>query len=276
MLAAIKDFLHIWQLPLLLFMLLAWFWLGGLLLLRSLTKRQYPKRIRLGDCVLVMLLVALAAGMVGLGALFFIRSLCTTLDLPKINIAIFAAPVLPVTTFIAAWLVIYAMLDLSLGAALKTAFKPLLVLLLIEGALAAGGGLPAIAINRTNVAKDSCDRNLNHLDVAFRRYFSDFSVPAPDTQVLVDRNITKANRLECPAALDRKDDYFYYPTDIVSPETLTKKLLLCDFAGNHPGGRNALRVNGEIEWLDKDAFQERLQLPENAEFAKALAEAEAK
>lgn len=276
MLAAIRDFLFIWQLPLLVFMLLAWFWLGSVLLLQSLAKRQYPKRVGLGDGVLVMLLAAMAAGMLGLGALFFIRSLCNTLDLPKIAIAIIAAPVLPMTTFIAAWLVVYAMLELSLGAAIKVALKPIAVLLLIEGALAVGGGLPALAMHRTTQARNNCGRQINHLDVAFRTYFNDFSVPAPDTQILIDRNITKAEKLECPAAPDREGDYFYYPTETISPDTLTKKLLLCDFAGNHPRGRNVLRINGEIEWLNKNAFQERLQLPENTEFAKALAEAEAK
>ncbi len=276
MLAGIRDFLHLWQIPLLVFMLLAWFWLGSSLLLKSLTKRQYPKRIRFGDCVLIMLLVALAAGLLGLGAIFFIRNLCAALDLPNMTFAIIAAPILTVTTFIAAWLVFYAMLELSLGATLKAALKPLLVLFLIEGALVTGGGLFALAIHRTQLARNNCMRNIGQLNIAFHQYFSNFSVPAPDTQVLVDRNFAKVNRLACPAASDRDGDYFYHPADVTPPETLTKKLLLCDFARNHPNGRNVLRINGDMEWVNEKTFQQILQLPENAEFAKALAEAEAK
>jgi len=79
--------------------------------------------------------------------------------------------------------------------------------------------------------------------------------------------------LSCPGAGNsgRGSDFFYHPpADDAPPDAI----IVCDFRGNHPGGRNVLYRSGEVRWRGEPAFQAELAKPYNAEFAKALRAAE--
>jgi len=171
-------------------------------------------------------------------------------------------------------LVIYAMLDLRFLNALKAAAIPLAALVLLTAALGAAAGIPAYFIRRQAVQREFCAANMPFLVDALSRYQRRFAKPAPNLQVLADENYVSTAQLHCRGAEGRSVSYFFYPGFVKSDETDKQRLLLCDLRDNHPGGQNVLFANGRFGWYTSQDFQRLLELPENAAFAAALAQAE--
>lgn len=65
--------------------------------------------------------------------------------------------------------------------------------------------------------------------------------------------------------------YFYHPP---VPDARMNTVIACDLRGNHKDHRNVLTYDGHVSWLSEQEFQDLLKKPENADFARALREAE--
>ncbi|MFW6065976.1 MAG: hypothetical protein ACOC9S_04075 [Planctomycetota bacterium] len=90
--------------------------------------------------------------------------------------------------------------------------------------------------------------------------------------VLVDEQLIASGHLQCPSSShDRQIDYFYHPP---KQDAYPGTLVVCDFRGNHDGYRNFVDAGGTVSQVSEDEFQELLKKPENADFARALREAE--
>jgi hypothetical protein len=108
----------------------------------------------------------------------------------------------------------------------------------------------------------------------------------PDLQALVEIGATHPRTLQCPDRSDpRSCDYFYLPPEGVfnvgfdgaetRPAAPPDALVLCDYEGNHEGGRHVAFATGHVKWLTEEEFQADLAKPVNAAFAAALRKAEA-
>jgi hypothetical protein len=96
--------------------------------------------------------------------------------------------------------------------------------------------------------------------------------PPPDLQTLAEEPFAERDWFRCPCATaGRQVDYFYHPP---APDAPPTALVVCDLEGNHDDGRNAAQLDGNVQWLTEQEFQQLLAEPENAEFARALKQAE--
>ncbi len=94
----------------------------------------------------------------------------------------------------------------------------------------------------------------------------------PNLDALIEDGLMDEDILECPAAESERDsDYFYHPPAEDAPK---ETLIACDYRNNHDGHRNALDLEGTVHWVTEEAFQQLLDKPENADFARALREFE--
>jgi len=271
MLAGLQDYLGIWQLPLFLALAVGWLWGGGWLLHRSLLRKGYPKRIRRPRCVLIFLLAGL--GGAATGAVFFL--LCLTVgDRFDVSLLIPAIVVATLVLFAVAFLIVYAMLELSLPAAAKASAVPMLVMFLWLAAVGTATAVPAYIIRVRNYRREACRNNFFFIVEELYRYQQRFGSPPPNLQALVDLNFLEAKHLTCPARPDRKPGYFYLPATLQTHGPEAERIILCDFRDNHPNGRNVLLANGQFNWYSTEESENLLRRDLNAEFAAALARAE--
>ena len=275
-LAGIRDLVQWWHVPIGVLMAVIWLALGCSLLLKALSKSQYPKRIDMGRCFVIMLVTGVAVTAIDAAVFKLLVRIREVFELSSASSAVTGAIILPILTVLVAWLVIYAMIEYSMGKAFKVAIVPLLVITVLEGALTAGAAVPAVYLNRAKIGQKNCWRNFFYLENSMRRYFLRTGVPAEKLEDLIETNLLTPSRLVCPSNPSSKSGYFYLPADIQPGESVTKKLILCDFSDNHRGGRNGMFVNGMFSWKSNKDFSDLLELPENKDFAKALRNAEIK
>ena len=273
MLAAIREFFHTWQFIHLSIFAIGWVGGGGWLLLRSLKKANYPKRIRLTNCVGLVILAGATAAVTGL--LFFLMVNTIAGSLPTKLKLISAAIVAFLVMGVSALAVVYAMLDLSFAQSIRVAILPLALLLVLGTSLAAEAGIRSVRIRRCTLLRQKCQDTLTYIHRALHTYQRNTGEPAPSLQILLAEHLIDRNHLSCPAMEPGKVDYFYHPARLTDPDTFTTKLLLCDYKHNHTNGRNVIRTNGLLGWSSESDFQDLLQEDHNKEFADALRRAEA-
>jgi len=272
-LADIRDFFFRWQpLPLALFVV-GWLWGGGWLLLRSLRKHQYPKRIKIGNTILVSFLAGMGGLVVMMSFFYLLNVIGNLLGSRKLVLAIGAVPALTAGGA-TAYLVIYAMLDLSLERALRIAIAPLFAILLFGAAIAAPTGIYSVKQRRVNFRKQLAVRTVATLATALRTYQTRLGRPAQELQALVEQNLIAADDLASPAAPHKQIGYFYRQTWLTSPDEPSRQIVLCDFRDNHGDGRNVVFANGEVIWYDEHEFRSLLEQDQNKEFADDLAAVE--
>ncbi len=270
MLAGIRDFLFVWHLPMFLVLTAGWLMGGGWLLLRSLRKTQYPKRIRLSRCVLIFLLAGLGGGSVGLVSFYLLNNIGDAID---VNLKFVGVIVATFALLGVAYLVVYAMLELSMGAALKAAAVPLGAQIVLMGVIGTAGGVPAFYMRHELHERRVCRGNMDYVLDALDGYQRNYQKPVAKLEILVEQNLIEAKHLKCPGAPEREIAFFYYPSRLVH-SSKPGQLLLCDYRGNHSWGRNQVMTHGDRGWRDDGQFRALLEADENKEFATALRAAE--
>lgn len=276
MLAGVTDYLAWWQLPVLAVMAAIWLWAAPYLLRRKLLTLQVRRaRASVGRCVAAAFLSGLA-GLVAGSVMFFLfraigqRWFREGLVWPAVAAAVASFALI-------GQIVLYAMVNLDFGTSLRAwtaAFGPaFLVLLLIGGPTA----WLSYELRYRELDRQRCLKNLHDLYLAIRSHHP-LRAPA-SLQQLVGRTVPP-ERVRCPAASSPGISYFYIPVPIQSPgppspSAPRRPLLACDFRDNHPDGRCVVRANGEAFWCTEREFDDLLALPENLDFAAALAAAEA-
>ena len=262
-------FFPLHQIPLVVLLMVGWLWGGSWLLLRSLKKRGYPKRIKLGNCVLIMLLCGFC-GVLAAGVTFLlVNSFGGGLAIKAVG-----AGAGLVMLVVVSLLVVYAMLELSLGKAIKAAALPMVAVMALMGVVGAAAGTPAYFWRHANRKRELCQNRLFYLHRGLLQYQQAYSEPATAVEALLEKNIVGKESVLCPGPEGEAGEYFYFPGRVIGGGEKTEKLLACDVGGNHGGGRNVLFVNGEARWCKDKEFQGLLELPENKDFADALRKTE--
>jgi hypothetical protein len=264
-----------WQIPLLLVALAGWL-LGGPWLLRwTLAKKNLLGKLKYPNLMLHIFLAGVSAVAVGAAVFFFITTIGTAAQISlTIPAAIAALPV----ALIAAYLVLYAMLNLSLAKAVSVGTLPLGAIIVLGAAMAVACALPALYINQEQRWQEGCRRNMKTI---YGEITADSIHIPPSLEYLVEKGKIKPQDVRCPSCQTRQIGYCYLPPKTIKSilersKEASFELRLCDFAGNHKGIRNIVTNDGQVQAIKEADFQALLARPENAAFAKALAEAEKK
>jgi len=270
-LGALRDYVHLWQLVPMSAIVIAWLWGGSWLLLRSLKKANYPKRIKQPRCVLIVFLAGLAGTAAG-GAFFFLFETIgriTDTDMRAVGAAV-GAVVLAAVSF----LVIYAMLEASIKQSLAIATRPLAAVLLVTAVIGGPTAAVTAAGRRTQLERQRCQSRLMYIHSGLLSYQRVFGKPADNLQQLVEENQVDAGEAGCPTSRGGGGAYFYLPCRVVPRGETAERIVACDLAGNHKGGRNVLFANGLAVWYGRKDFDKLLKQDAQKEFAEALAAAE--
>ena len=145
-------------------------------------------------------------------------------------------------------------------------------------------GLSSLASTGVIPRRAVCTATLDSIGEAVLLYITDNRGLAPaNLQALVDEKFLSPRLLECASNRTRGNvDYFYFRLPDKAPGN---SLMACDLKGNHTlawtsmalknrKGRNVLLLDGTVKWLSETEFRDELAEPQNADFAKALAEVE--
>jgi hypothetical protein len=154
-------------------------------------------------------------------------------------------------------------------------WRPIVAVFAMAAVTAAACAPTSISQTRAELAKNECAWNIVAVANALRR---SFEIPK-DLRDLVAGKYLKDAQICCPAS---EKEYFYMPIhrtaklDKVLDKMFDKALVVCDLAGNHPGGRHVVFANLAYAWETDGEFDELLKLPVNEDFAKELQKAESK
>lgn len=279
--AFIQDYVnpstYPWQIPFLLAFLAGWL-LGGAWLFRWSIRRFSPQpRLRFKHYVLIAFLTPLAGFAVGGALLFMVYAIGIRLGA---DWRVPAAIVGGIVSILVAFVTAYAMLNATLKQALRAGAVPLGAVFLLTAAVGVSCVLPALSIRHEGAAVFRCRENIGEIARALSAYKGDAQGLLPSSlQRLVDdprfRSPIRPEMLACPAADPSSVGYFYLRTGRYGERIGEKRtIVLCDLKGNHAKARNIVFADGNYRPVWEQEFQDLLGLPENKEFAKALALAE--
>ncbi len=271
MLAGLTDWIHLWQMPLFVVLAIGWLGGGGWLLLRSLKKSQYPKKIKLPQCILIFLVAGMGGGAVAMVVFFLFYTIGEAIE---VNLKTAGLGAAVVALFATTMMVIFAMLELSLKEALKAARIPLLGQLVLMAAIGAAAILPVPGMLQERRAQRGCNNNLVHIADGLQRYQSENGVPPTALQALVDEEYIEAKHLQCPSVAEQAVEYFYSNRRMTRRDKATKQMVVCDKKGNHGEPRNVLFTNGNTRLVETEEFEVLIALEENEGFVAALRAAE--
>jgi hypothetical protein len=252
-------------------LLLAWVFLGGWLLRRSVRDHVPRRKAAPARCFGVSFLSALAGYVAGIAIYFLVEALAKAAgaDGKWYGIPFGAAAFLAGT-----YVIVYASFTLPARALLRRWLRSFGPPALLLAASAPAWGYSYVQWQRR------LDRHhsLYHLRCVFdgitqyyraRRRFPD------RLQTLVDDRVIAPEHLHSRRPTGRDVDYFYRAPGPVPPERRGQCLLACDFLTNHEGrGRAVLFADGMTQWFDAGELDELFKLAENRGFADALRQAE--
>ena len=137
--------------------------------------------------------------------------------------------------------------------------------------------LPSLSRAKMLVQRTSCRTNLHAIARGIHLYLYDNNQAMPsDLSVLVDQGLLGGELPTCPSPGAKGSQGYVYvargkATRFQDPSSV---ILACCRAGNHKEQRPVVYLDGHAESLSEAVFAKQLARPGNAEFAKALREAE--
>ena len=282
MLAGINNYLYSWQLVPMFLFFLGWTIGGGLLLHRGVKKEGSIRRPKVAKSVGAMVLAGFGAAVGAAAVLLFLNKIG---DVTQTNLRIASGVVGGLVAMGLAFLVVYTVLGLSAKATVKVALSAMVLVIVLGLVLGATAAVPAYFLTQEKLNDNECKKNVAWIAVALQgREFPE------NLDVLVKNRDLAASAIQCPAA-ENDAGYFYRP---LSGDTLIEAntLVLCDFEGSHDGRRSIIFVRTDVgadgkpvlrialqsrldrQNVSESEFQDLLKLPQNEEFAKALAKAQ--
>ena len=271
-LAGWRDYLYLWQLPMVLAYLAVWL-IGGPFLTRRALRRltDLPsRRISLSRCA-AMSLVANGTGTATMAVTMgFFLALGRKVGpewLAFIGLGVGPAAMLGVAA------VIYSLfLNRPTGVVLRVTATTTGALVCLLVALGAGAFIPATALRQAALKETRCRANLLRIHGALYAYARVHPGELADglADLLEDR-LLDAKHLRCPGREDREIGYLYARIATARRNTLSQQIRACDRRGNHGNRRHVLFADGRVEILSEEEFAAKLRQPENAELAKTVA-----
>ncbi|NBB95003.1 MAG: hypothetical protein GVY16_04605 [Planctomycetes bacterium] len=278
-LAAMNDYLRLWQLPLFGVFLFGWLVGGGYLFHHTLSMRvKTRKGVPFGRGVLISLLSGMAGALAG-AVLYKVGAVTMppappAPGEPPVPISILGVILGIIGYAVVAWLVVFAMMKLSAGQVLSASLRPIGATIGLAIAIGLGCAIPAARqVKRERAQFELMRQNMEHMKALYRWiYRRAEGEPVATLAQLKTYPGFDETLLKNPARPDMDIGYFYHP----SPSTRlqpdpTPGLLMTDYANTYAGmdERIVLYNNGEIKQLNDAAFQIELNDPVNAEFAEA-------
>ena len=270
LLASVADYVGIWVVLVGAPLLAVWVVGGGFLLQRAIQPDVSRRQGRLGRCCLISFLNVVAGVVAGGITMFLVDTIDKRIG-PDLRWATLVAGLLG---FLAVTVVVlYASFEFSFRRTARLWGRAYLGVLVLALLVTAPVGWYVYKSRQTMVARGYSAVQLQRLYKAVVRCGRGM---APDTlSWLVERNDLNNQDLQCYRNRGRAVDFFYQKRTILSPTEASREVFACDFIDNHGGtGRVVILTNGEAGWYDADKLPELLKLPENQDFAEALAEAE--
>jgi hypothetical protein len=270
-LADITSYLYAWQWAPVGVFVAAWLVGGGWLFRRELMKASglSRRRMKFRRGLLASFTTGCAGILIGLlvGLLFY--HMGRRFKLPALDYVGVAAGAM--MALAAAYVASYMLLGLSARRTVAVAWRPIVSVFAVAAIMTAACAPAAIYQTKVEEAKTACGWNM--AAIAFRLQQS-FIAPK-DLQALVAGKHLRDAQILCPAS---KKEYFYMPVheSALLDEMPDKTLVVCDLAGNHPGGRHVVFADWSSAWKTDDEFDALLKLPVNEIFARELQKAESK
>lgn len=273
-----KDYLFLWEIPVLLVFAAAWIWGGGYVLRWSLARQNLQKKFTLGRCMGASLLSG-AAGAVAGGVIYMMvntimgsAAFKNVFGEPEGRLSLPGLILGGISLIVVSYLVAFAMFGLSAKRTLVVWGKPMGALVLLALVLLLPTALIARHIGGDNRTWRTCQSRMQFIHRELERYEQDLGSPPADLkQLLRLRNPIPPNFLTCPLIPENEVGYFYVrPVSILHRED-PKVILLCDLRDSHGGsGRSVLLIDGTVRRHSEEEFQAMLGEPQNAQFAQAL------
>lgn len=274
MLAAIGDYLAIWQLPLMAILLFGWLLGGGYLFQRTLSKATQNKRFSFAKGVQVSLLAGLA-GVITAGLLYLVGSVLIHGGTPELPISIPGVILALLGLLGMSLLVVWAMFPLELPQIARACVLPVGAIFALFVVILVGAGIPTYYTRQSNIQRIELQHTtIERFQKIYNALLKKGREQPPETlQRLVELQLIEPEDIQSPASTK---GFFYHPPEVINTQNQEeRKVILCDFRSTFPGkGRTVLYENGLIEFLPEPSFQNLMLDPVNEDFDAALRKAE--
>jgi prepilin-type processing-associated H-X9-DG protein len=118
---------------------------------------------------------------------------------------------------------------------------------------------PSMLKAHAKAARYSCGSNLKSIGMGLSMYSNDYKDKfPPDLETLVTKTYLPAKMLICPAAKLR-ESYIYRGATITVAADTPWMITVYEKLSNHEGGRNVLFLDGHVEWVPEERFQELIK-----------------
>ena len=272
-LAEAKDWLSIWQLPVVLILVGVWILLGGRFLWKQVASQASRKEAGQDRCRIV----ALLCGIIGV----FCAGIAIVLgkmlgDAMSVRWFWVSLPLGALAFIGASFLTVFASFQIPAGKLVRVwvkSFGPVLIIATI--AMAPTFWISYSANQKIIDQAESCRDFYDIFRALSSRRYQSY---APKSLAeLKDLKGFKDGSLRSRRHPGREIGYFYFSSPLAEMDEKTTRLLACDWLDNQAGGvRVVLFANGQIKKVTEQRFKSLLREEDNMVFASALAEAEKK
>lgn len=268
---ALKNYWHIWQLPLIILLLVGWILGGGWMLQSGLKKVTGNSRIKLSKGLTAAFLISLVGG---IPAIVVLKIATLYVDeIPGVVLgSIFGAIV-----FLGfSYLLILSMVKVTAAEAARVWAPAISAMLGLGIAVGLAAGLPAYSIHQ-DVLKTQASMKESRDDLL--EIYQTIRTKRPQNPPVVLQELVDEKQID-PKYINHSKvtsgvGYFYRPARLSARAEESEQILACDWATTHKtGDRMVLFVHGRCEQIFPQAFDMLLAEPVNADFAKALQKAE--
>ena len=270
----LREYIHLWQLPIFVGFLAAWVLGCGYLLLRAIRPHLPRRKATLSRCAVSMLLTGLASGFAMVATIYVYVAIAKPANMREISPGIVLGALAAVPMAI---LVLYTAFNLPFRRTVRSVAPAVGVGFALALATAVAAFLPAHRIRLTKIHQDHAVHRLRVIRGAINTFAGKNAGRLPkDFNELVAAGSIKPEALKSRTNLARDVGFFYLP----APSRMTQdpdRILVCDFRDNHGGRWRAVafsRAKKDAGWFSETDFQELLEKDANADFATALRAAE--
>jgi len=269
-LAAVKDYLFVWQLPIYGIFVIGWLIGIGWLFRRSLDGAVTTRKYTFGHGVLVSFLSGFAgAAAAGILMLALTKFFAAKMDALMVG----AVPCLLLFMFFAVQTVLVMHKELDARTAIRASVLPIGAMLLFSI------GIAAVILPLTLSARSKTEEitgNIKETQLRFHRIYRALKKrpenPPANLQELVDEGSLSADALQDPA--NPSASFCYLPTRL--PRNAEKnRIIMCTFRQEKYGDKRVvLFMDGTISELRESGFQSFLGDEKNGKFAELLRKSE--